>query len=161
MTRRTRLALALAAAALAAPAAQAQAAQPTLALEATSYGAVREHAPTDEALDYQAAAAAAAPARPASGSYCPPGNAKLPRSQRLDCSHPEPPCLEDEPCWRWPLMGNGMRGLVSLHGTPLTVGPCRYRRMYARAKRLHMAYLLGPALPGDSWARRHGCERQG
>lgn len=68
-------------------------------------------------------------------------------------------CAEDDPCWTWPQMGNRKRGVVSLHGTPLVVGSCRYARMYARAKALGMARLLGPALRGDAWARAHGCER--
>lgn len=91
-----------------------------------------------------------------SGAYCPPGNASLPRDQRLDCSHPEPPCFEDEPCWRWPTMGNRMRGVVTMHGTPLIVTARRFCRLYAH--RNLDRYPFNPAaergdgwLPGDGW----------
>lgn len=66
-------------------------------------------------------------------------------------------CAEDDPCWSWSTMGNRTRGITSLNGTPLVVGPCRYARMWRRAHALHMARLLGPALRGDAWARRYGC----
>lgn len=40
------------------------------------------------------------------------------------------PCTEGDACWSWPTMGNHKRGVVTVHGTPLVVGPCRFARLY-------------------------------
>lgn len=56
-------------------------------------------------------------------------------------------CQEDDPCWRWPTMGNRKRGVVTMWGTPkvVTCGDFRY---------LHRTRNLSPgsragSLPGD------------
>lgn len=73
------------------------------------------------------------------------------------------PCMEDAPCWTWSRMGNHQRGVVTTHGTPLVVGPCRFARLYrAHVIRYSVTldgvrYPLMDRLRGDAWALRHGC----
>lgn len=82
-------------------------------------------------------------------------------SRGLDCSHPEPPCFEDEPCWRWPTMGNHRRGVVTMNGTPLVVTVRRFCRLYLHGNLDR--YPFNPdSRPGDGfvpgdWVALHRC----
>jgi hypothetical protein len=67
-----------------------------------------------------------------------------------------PRCQEDAPCWHWPTMGNHKRGIVTMNGTPLVVGPCRFARMMRAG---NIDYQPTDYLRGDRWAMRHGCGR--
>lgn len=98
---------------------------------------------------------------------CEQSSAACPKG--LDCSHPGPPCLEDEPCFRWSTMGNHQRGVTILQrngGSHFAiVGSCRYRHLWQAGKvpysvRVDGARVpLNPRVPGDGWARQKGCER--
>lgn len=63
-------------------------------------------------------------------------------------------CLEDMPCFQWPIMGNYRRGIVTVGGRRLVVGPCRFQRI-ALAERID--YRRTPHLPGDALATFAGC----
>lgn len=72
-------------------------------------------------------------------------------------SAPSVTCYEDQPCWHWPTMGNGMRGIVTLDGDPIVVGACRFARAMAGHTRAQRR-IMGWGMRGDRWAMRHGCE---
>lgn len=61
-------------------------------------------------------------------------------------------------------MGNGMRGVVTLHGNPRVVDACQFRRMWEAGRIRYHVRVAGKRyrtldwLPGDGWARRHGCQ---
>ena len=63
--------------------------------------------------------------------------------------------FEDDPCWNWATMGNRKRGVVTVWGTPINVGPCRFAKL-RRAHRLTYAPI--DHMRGDVWAMRHGCD---
>lgn len=64
-------------------------------------------------------------------------------------------CLEDMPCFQWPTMGNFRRGIVTVGGRRLVVGPCRFQRI-ALAERID--WRRSGNLPGDSLAAFAGCK---
>ena len=64
-------------------------------------------------------------------------------------------CLEDMPCFQWPTMGNFRRGIVTVGGRRLVVGPCRFQRI-ALAERID--WRRSGNLPGDSLAIFAGCK---
>lgn len=72
-------------------------------------------------------------------------------------------CQEDQHCWNWATMGNHKRGVVTLHGTLLVVGPCRFRRLHAEGEVVYTTVMDGKTYPqnqrlrGDAWALAHGC----
>lgn len=73
-----------------------------------------------------------------------------------DAPHAGTTCVEDASCWTWSRMGNRMRGIVSLRGTRVVVGTCRFQRMMMR--RTHaQRVIMGYGMKGDAWAMRHGC----
>ena len=41
-------------------------------------------------------------------------------------------CHEDEHCWQWPTMGNHRRGVTTIGGRFLIVGPCRFAHIRPR-----------------------------
>lgn len=41
----------------------------------------------------------------------------------------KPVCHEDAPCWNWRSMGNHERGIVTLAGRRMVVGPVRFDRL--------------------------------
>lgn len=67
-----------------------------------------------------------------------------------------PAPTEDSPGWDWTRCGNHRRGVVTVNGTPLVVGPCRFRRLM---QDLQLDYRPTDVLKGDRWAYLHGCER--
>jgi len=72
---------------------------------------------------------------------------------------------EDEPGYMWSTMGNRKRGVVTMHGTPMVVGPCKFARMMSAGTLRYTVRVNGRTyrtlseLPGDAWALAHGCER--
>jgi len=66
-------------------------------------------------------------------------------------------CAEDDPCWRWPRMGNHRRGVTLLSGRTVIVAPCRFARL---ARRDRIDWTHTKPLRGDGWAIRH-CRRIG
>lgn len=50
-----------------------------------------------------------------------------------------PATAEDDPAWDWTRCGNHKRGVVTVHGTPLVVGPCRFQYLFRTG---HLAYVL-------------------
>lgn len=66
-------------------------------------------------------------------------------------------CHEDRPCWIWSRMGNRRRGVVTMRGTPIVVGPCTYARLW-RAGSLDRTHR-SQRMRGDWWALLHGCAR--
>ena len=69
------------------------------------------------------------------------------------------PCLEDEDCWRWPTMGNLQRGVVlnTPKGEPkrsAVLEPCEFAFYDFRG---WIDWKRTPRLPGDQFARAHGC----
>lgn len=72
-------------------------------------------------------------------------------------------CSEDDPCWVWSKMGNRKRGIVTLHGTPMVVGPCKFSRLWRSGDIRHVVTVDGvryatlEKLRGDFWAIEHGC----
>jgi hypothetical protein len=75
-------------------------------------------------------------------------------------------CAEDEPCWNWATMGNHRRGVVTLEGDPLVVGPCRFQRLWYRGLLRYSVRFDGVSYPtldrlrGDGTARRKVCNVQ-
>lgn len=67
---------------------------------------------------------------------------------------------EDDPCWTWTKDGNGLRGVVTLHGNSLVVGPCRFARLYRTHRIAYRVRVDGrwyaqmPRLRGDVSALR-------
>jgi len=55
-------------------------------------------------------------------------------------------CSEDESCWNWATMGNRKRGVVTRHGNPLVVGPCRFARLLVQGR---LDYRASDAMRGD------------
>ena len=66
-------------------------------------------------------------------------------------------CVEDEPCWHWPTMGNRKRGIVSMRGTHVIVSPCRFSLMMER-RSWRERRIMGWGMRGDAFALKHGCE---
>lgn len=68
-------------------------------------------------------------------------------------ANPSPTCEEDMPCWSWPTMGDGMRGVVTMHGTPKVVS-CAGMRSLIRHRNLdpHSPRLKGDAQCGRTRA---------
>lgn len=54
-------------------------------------------------------------------------------------------CQEDAPCWNWRSMGNHRRGVFTVGGRRLVVGPRRFD-----AIRAHVDWSRTPVLRGDS-----------
>lgn len=54
-------------------------------------------------------------------------------------------CHEDAPCWNWATMGNHRRGVRTVGGRRLVVGPHRFV-----AIRAHIDWSRTPALRGDA-----------
>lgn len=85
-----------------------------------------------------------------------------PRIAHVSASH----CAEDSACWVWSRMGNRKRGVVTVWGTPLVVGPCRFARLFHTGHLRYGITLDGTYYPlldqmrGDVWARMHGCDAQ-
>lgn len=81
----------------------------------------------------------------------------------ITSAHAATMCAEDAPCWTWSTMGNRKRGVVTMHGTPLTVGPCRF----ARLVRTHVVrfnvrvdghtYRVNDRMRGDALAMKAIC----
>lgn len=63
-------------------------------------------------------------------------------------------CTDDMACWTWPIMGNYSRGIITVGGRYLVVGPCRFQRV-ALAERID--WRLTPNLRGDALATFAGC----
>jgi len=61
--------------------------------------------------------------------------------------------FEDDPCWNWVSMGNHSRGVVTINGTPLVVGPCRFQRL------VRLGHLApgNERMRGDFTARHTRC----
>lgn len=83
-------------------------------------------------------------------------SARASTSAPMDGPQSAATCFEDEPCWHWPTMGNGMRGIVSMRGTPIVVSACRFSRMMAR-RGWRERRIMGYGMRGDAWALVHGC----
>lgn len=64
-------------------------------------------------------------------------------------------CMEDEPCWTWPTMGNLQRGVYT-HGRAarVVVSPCQYRILRTHGR---IDHARTPRLRGDTFALRNGC----
>lgn len=76
-------------------------------------------------------------------------------SDRASAASSEATCYEDMQCWQWPIMGNYKRGIVTVGGRHLVVGPCRYQRIRL-AERIDHSRTRH--LPGDSLAAFAGCK---
>lgn len=63
-------------------------------------------------------------------------------------------CADDMSCWTWPILGNYRRGITTVGGRHLTVGPCRFQRI-ALAERID--WRATPNLRGDALATFAGC----
>lgn len=64
-------------------------------------------------------------------------------------------CAEDEPCWRWPTMGNLQRGVYLYERKRVRiVDACDFAWFDFRAR---IDWSRTRHLPGDGFARRHGC----
>lgn len=55
-------------------------------------------------------------------------------------------CQEDQPCWNWRTMGNHKRGIVTLAGRRLSVGPARFDAINAGFR---IDWQRTPRLKGD------------
>ena len=76
-------------------------------------------------------------------------------SDKASAASSEATCYEDMPCFQWPTMGNFRRGIVTVGGRRLVVGPCRFQRI-ALAERID--WRRSGNLPGDSLAIFAGCK---
>lgn len=63
-------------------------------------------------------------------------------------------CQEDAPCWNWASMGDHHRGIVSMHGTPLVVSPCRFKKLMQSGM---LDYRFSDVMRGDATAMRLDC----
>ena len=63
-------------------------------------------------------------------------------------------CTEDMSCWSWSTMGNRSRGIVTMHGTPMVVGPCRFKRLMNGGM---IDYRTSDVMRGDRPAMRMRC----
>lgn len=63
-------------------------------------------------------------------------------------------CQEDMPCWNWANMGDHHRGIVSMHGTALVVGPCRFKKLMQSGM---LDYRYSDIMRGDALAMRLSC----
>ena len=75
-------------------------------------------------------------------------------SDKASAAPSDTTCYEDMQCWQWPIMGNHKRGIVTIGGRRLVVGPCRFQRI-ALAERID--WRRSGNLPGDSLAAFAGC----
>ena len=67
---------------------------------------------------------------------------------------PSAKCAEDDVCWNWATMGNQRRGIVTMHGTPMVVGPCRFQRLMRAGV---VDYRTSDVMRGDRTAMRKRC----
>lgn len=63
-------------------------------------------------------------------------------------------CQEDEPCWNWAKMGNHQRGITTVGGRRVIVGPCKFQR-FDRQRRID--WTATAHLRGDRAARNRDC----
>ena len=75
-------------------------------------------------------------------------------SDRASAAPSSATCDEGMQCWQWPIMGNYKRGIVTVAGRRLVVGPCRYQRIRLAERIDHKRTRQ---LPGDSLAAFAGC----
>lgn len=75
-------------------------------------------------------------------------------SDRASAASREATCYEGMQCWQWPIMGNYKRGIVTVGGRHLVVGPCRYQRIRLAERIDHKRTRQ---LLGDSLAAFAGC----
>jgi hypothetical protein len=68
-------------------------------------------------------------------------------------------CMEDDPCWSWPTMGNRTRGaqFKAWDGSirTLVLSTCEWR---VGMKAHTIDPTLNAPMRGDHWAAVHGCE---
>jgi hypothetical protein len=68
-----------------------------------------------------------------------------------------PACMEDDPCWVWPKMGNRKRGVYDLARKQYrVVTPCQFRMLWMNGDAdLHKD---SQRMRGDWYAIHHGCD---
>jgi hypothetical protein len=74
-------------------------------------------------------------------------------------------CQEDEPCWNWVTMGNGTRGVVTMHGVRRVVNACTFKRYMRNGNLAYSVTIDGHTyrtldrMKGDRTAMRATCAR--